>query len=169
MRQGAPSASESERGSRSATTPAAPKGTPINAKIVWALCVVVLSGVAAVAWTVHVPAREGVVLNAGARAAALGSSPRASGASAAQIPGSASSALEPLATPRVAVTTSPSMPSPPFGAKAEDVSAVPIGAAAVTPGVSGVPASTWPATTTASNGVPPRSDMRYGINPASRR
>ena len=65
MRQGAPSASRSERGSRSATTPAAPKGTPINAKIVWALCVVVLSGVAAVAWTVHVPAREGVVLNAG--------------------------------------------------------------------------------------------------------
>ena len=169
MRQGAPSAAGTERGSRSATTPAAPKGTPINAKIVWALCAAVSSSVAAVAWTVHVPAREGVVLNAGARAAVLGSSQRASGASMAQIPGSVSSALEPLATPRVALTTSPSLPSPPLGAKEEDVSAVPIRAAAVTPSESGVPASTWPATTTASNGVPPRSDMRYGINPASRR
>ena len=169
MRDDAPSAVGTERGLSSATTSAAPKGTPINAKIVWALCAAVFSSVAAVAWTVHVPAREGVVLNAGARSAALGSSQRASGASTAQIPGSASSALEPLAMPQVALTTSPSFPPPPLGAKAEDVSAVPIGASAVTPSASGVPASTWPATTTASNGVPPRSDMRYGISPASRR
>lgn len=155
-----------ERRAHSVTKPVVRASTHSNARTVWALCAVALSGAALVAWIGQEPDREAVVLSPQAQASALAVSQGASAPSMAQFPALATPHALPPAAPPVAATTT--FPPPPVvevrearGVRSESLS--------VTAGVSGVPVSTWPVATRAPNDVPPRSDMRYLGGAPSRR
>lgn len=162
MTQSVPFVERPKRLARSATKPVARIGIHLNATIVWTLCVVALGSAGMVAWRMHEPARETVVLSPQSQILPQG----ASTPSMAQFPG--------LVSPRSQTATEPLVKAPPVLAPAAIVSQPPeqsaelnrarAESAAVTASVSSVPASTWPVVTPASNGVRPRSDMRYQVN-----
>lgn len=158
MMQPVSSAARADRPARSPAKPVARAGTQINAKIVWALCALALSGAVIATWTMREPAREAVVLSPQTRAAPQGFSEP----SMAQFPGLVSPPS--LPTPPPVVAAQAALVAQPLALAAE-LSRVRAESAAVTAGASSVPVSTWPAAVARGpNEVAPRSDMRYQVN-----
>ena len=157
MMQPVPFVERSARRARSATKPVARVGALVNARIVWTLCALALGSAGVVAWKVQEPARETVMLSPqslpqGASASSLG-----------QFPGLVSASSLPSAVP-LAVAPAALVSAP--AAQNAELNRARAESAAVTAGASSVPTSTWPVVTHAANGVAPRSDMRYRVNPA---
>ena len=154
----------SARRARSATKPMARVGALVNARIVWTLCALALGSAGVVAWKVQEPTREAVVLSPVSQTLPQG----ASASSLGQFPGlvSASSLPSPAVAPLVIAPAALFSASPAQNAELNRARAE---SAAVTAGASSVPTSTWPVVTHVSNGVAPRSDMRYRVNPAPQR
>ena len=163
MMQPVPFVERSARRARSATKPMARVGALVNTRIVWTLCALALGSAGVVAWKVQEPVRETVMLSPqslpqGASASSLG-----------QFPGLVSASSLPSAVPlAVAPAALVSAPAAPAAQNAE-LNQARAESAAVTAGASSVPTSTWPVVTHVSNGVAPRSDMRYRVNPAPQR
>ena len=160
MMQPVPFVERSARRARSATKPMARVGALVNARIVWTLCALALGSAGVVAWKVQEPARETVMLSPqslpqGASASSLG-----------QFPGLVSASSLPSVTP-LAVAPAALVSAP--AAQNAELNRARAESAAVTAGASSVPTSTWPVVTHVSNGVAPRSDMRYRVNPAPQR
>ena len=160
MMQPVPFVERSARRARSATKPMARVGALVNARIVWTLCALALGSAGVVAWKVQEPARETVMLSPqslpqGASASSLG-----------QFPGLVSASSLPSVTP-LAVAPAALVSAP--AAQNAELNQARAESAAVTAGASSVPTSTWPVVTHVPNGVPPRSDMRYRVNPAPQR
>ena len=158
-----PFVERSARRARSATKPVARVGVHIDARIVWMLCAVALGSAGVVAWKVQEPTRETVVLSPqsqtlpqGASASSLGQFPGL--VSASSLPSVVPSVVPLVVAPAALVSAPPAQNAELNRARAES--------AAVTAGASSVPTSTWPIVTHVSNGVPPRSDMRYKVNAA---
>ena len=163
MMQPVPFVERSARRARSATKPMARVGALVNTRIVWTLCALALGSAGVVAWKVQEPVRETVMLSPqslpqGASASSLG-----------QFPGLVSASSLPSAVPlAVAPAALVSAPAAPAAQNAE-LNQARAESAAVTAGASSVPTSTWPVVTHVSNGVAPRSDIRYRVNPAPQR
>ena len=156
MMQPVSSAARADRPARSPAKPVARAGTQINAKIVWALCALALSGAVIATWTMREPARDAVVLSPQTRAAPQGFSEP----SMAQFPG----LVSPPSLPPPVVAAQAALVAQPLALAAE-LSRVRAESAAVTAGASSVPVSTWPAAVARGpNEVAPRSDMRYQVN-----
>ena len=163
MMQPVPFVERSARRARSATKPMARVGALVNARIVWTLCALALGSAGVVAWKVQEPARETVMLSPqslpqGASASSLGQFPGL--VSASSLPSAV-----PLANAPAALVSAPAAPA----AQNAELNQARAESAAVTAGASSVPTSTWPVVTHVSNGVAPRSDMRYRVNPAPQR
>ncbi len=138
----------------------------INARIVWVVCAVALSGAAAGLWQSQEPVHEPVVLSS-----SPGVKPQDMGAPAmTQFPGlAAPTFLSPVAG-RVATAAAPAAASAPAAfaaaplAQAAEIIRDRSESAAATASSSSIPVSTWPVVTRAPNEVMPRSDMRYQAN-----
>ena len=114
------------------------------------------------AWKVQEPTRETVVLSPQSQTLPQG----ASASSLGQFPGLVSVSSLPSVVPLVVAPAA--LVSAPAAQNAE-LNRARAESAAVTAGASSVPTSTWPVVTHAANGVAPRSDMRYRVNPAPQR
>lgn len=160
MMQSVSAVKRSDRRGQLAAKPVARVGTPIPARIVWALSAVVLSCAAIVAWQIHEPSREAVVLSPQSQ----GFAQSVNRTAPQQLPGLVSSSpfltVAPLAS-AASATPAPVLPNQAQVAESNQVRAE---SSAITAGASSVPVSTWPPVTQASNVVPPRSDMRYKVN-----
>ena len=159
MMRSVPFVERSARRARSATKPVARVGVHIDARIVWMLCAVALGSAGVVAWKVQEPTRETVVLSPQSQTLPQG----ASASSLGQFPGLVSASSLPPVVPLV-VAPAALVSAPP--AQNAELNRARAESAAVTAGASSVPTSTWPIVTHVSNGVPPRSDMRYKVNAA---